>query len=109
MTRRSLFLPGQWSGCQRLLCLGLDLRDQLLEVRPAAEGVEVWLLQLAGKGPTDLDGIRGPAPSARWSRTSPYGRYIGLCAAAYDELGLVNVKARDPDSGRSHAGASIAS
>src|SRR5262249_29413354 len=54
VTPRS-FLPPRRGGFRWGLRLRLDLRDQLLEVRPAAEGVEVRLLQFTGKGPADLD------------------------------------------------------
>jgi hypothetical protein len=48
--------------CRSSLCrlgplrLRLDLRGELLEICPAAGGVEIRLLQLAGIGPADLDG-----------------------------------------------------
>jgi hypothetical protein len=58
MNRRSLLLPRQGSGCQRLLRLGLNLRQQPLEVCPAAEGVEVRLLDFAGDRPAGLDHSR---------------------------------------------------
>jgi hypothetical protein len=58
MARRSLLLPRRWGGLGHLLGLRLHLRDQLLEVRAAAEGVELRLLQLAGEGPTEFDNGR---------------------------------------------------
>ena len=53
--RRSLLLQ-RWRGALgQLLGLRLHLGEQLPEVRPAAEGVEVRLLQFSGEGPAGLD------------------------------------------------------
>lgn len=55
-TPRSLLLrPG---GVAHVLRLRLDLRDQILEVRPAADGVEFPFLQFAGKCPAGRDCVR---------------------------------------------------
>src|SRR5262245_57959830 len=41
----------------RLLRAGFQLRQQLLEIVPAAERVDVRLLQLVGLAPTGADGV----------------------------------------------------
>src|SRR5262249_53505859 len=78
MTRDSPLPPRRRGRLGHLLRLRLDLRDQLLEVRSAAEGVEVRLLQLGGKSAAGLDGIREGGDGLVGERSGLGGRHAGL-------------------------------
>jgi hypothetical protein len=62
--------------------LRLHLRQQLLEIYPAAEGVEVRLLQFAGKGPAELDDVREGGDGLVGERLGLGRRHAGLRVCA---------------------------